>query len=73
MILTNQDRHRDLGLLLLRIGFGLMFIYYGWPKIMGGPPAWAKLGGAVGDFGITFAPAFWGFWRFLPSLAADFY
>nr|WP_092073160.1 hypothetical protein [Dendrosporobacter quercicolus]NSL48756.1 hypothetical protein [Dendrosporobacter quercicolus DSM 1736]SDM54902.1 DoxX [Dendrosporobacter quercicolus] len=47
MILTKRDRHRDLGLLLLRIGFGLMFMYYGWPKIMAGPAAWAKLGGAI--------------------------
>lgn len=61
MIWTSWDRHRDLGLLLLRVGIGLMFMYYGWPKIMGGPVAWTKLGGAVGNFGITIAPVFWGF------------
>ncbi len=61
MILTSWDKHRDLGLLLLRVGIGLMFMYHGWPKIMGGPETWARLGAAVGNFGITFAPAFWGF------------
>ena len=61
MIFTSWDRHRDIGLLILRLGIGMMFMYHGWPKISGGLVTWTKLGAAVGNFGITFAPAFWGF------------
>ena len=61
MILTFLDKHRDIGLLILRIGFGLMFLYHGLPKLFGGPEKWEGLGGAMATFGITFIPAFWGF------------
>ena len=61
MILTFLDKHRDIGLLILRIGFGLLFLYHGLPKLFGGPEKWEKLGGAMATFGITFIPAFWGF------------
>ena len=51
----------NLGLLVLRVGIGAMFIVHGLPKLTGGPEAWRGLGGAIGVFGITFAPVFWGF------------
>jgi len=51
----------DIGLLVLRVGIGIMFMIFGWGKITGGPDTWTQLGGAMGAFGITFAPAFWGF------------
>ena len=54
-------RYRDGGLLFLRIGLGLMFILHGWGKLMGGPLLWQKLGAAIGNFGITFYPHFFGF------------
>jgi putative oxidoreductase len=38
-----------------------MFIIHGAPKLFGGAETWIKLGGAMGNFGITFFPAFWGF------------
>jgi putative oxidoreductase len=50
-----------LGLLLMRIGLGITFICHGFPKLAGGPEGWAGLGGAMGNWGITFAPTFWGF------------
>ena len=50
----------DAGLLALRVGLGLMFLYHGAPKLFGGPEVWAKVGGAAGNFGLSFAPAFWG-------------
>jgi len=50
----------DVGLLILRVGIGVMFMIHGWPKLSGGPEVWVKLGGAIGVFGITFAPTFWG-------------
>ena len=51
----------DVGLLVLRVGFGIMFIVHGYPKITGGPDVWEQLGGAMGTFGITFMPQAWGF------------
>jgi len=55
------ERYRDHGLLVLRVGFGLGFIWYhGWGKITGGPERWAALGGSMEYLGITFAPVFWG-------------
>ncbi len=51
----------DVGLLVIRLGLGVMFIMHGWPKMMAGPDRWAGLGGAMGNLGITFAPAMWGF------------
>lgn len=62
MVLHFLDKYRDTGLLLLRIGFGLMFIYHGYPKIIGGAAGWEKLGAiAMPHLGITFLPVFWGF------------
>lgn len=55
------NRYADAGLLMLRIGIGAMYMFHGWPKITGGPQVWEGLGKAMGVFGITFAPAFWGF------------
>lgn len=50
----------DAGLLVLRLGMGLMFVAHGWPKMLGGPEKWEKLGGAMEHLGIGFAPVFWG-------------
>lgn len=49
-----------LGLLVLRVGLGVMMMVHGYGKVMGGPELWAGLGGAMGHLGITFAPTFWG-------------
>ncbi len=61
MILTAWDRYRDIGLLILRGGIGVMFMFHGWPKISGGPATWVGLGEAMATFGITAFPSFWGF------------
>ncbi len=61
MVLTFLDKHRDIGLLIVRIGLGCMFLFHGLPKLFGGPEKWERLGGAMAAFGITFLPAFWGF------------
>lgn len=57
MILTSLDRYRDVGLLILRIGIGIAFMVHGFPKLIGGPEAWAGLAQFVG---IDFFPAFFG-------------
>jgi putative oxidoreductase len=61
MILTSLGKYRDVGLLILRIGIGGMYLYHGFPKISGGPEKWEKLGMAMKYVGIEFAPVFWGF------------
>ena len=61
MNLQFMDRFRDLGLLILRLGIGFMFIMHGLPKINGGPVMWEKLGLATGNLGIHVFPVFFGF------------
>lgn len=56
-----MDRFHDLGLLALRVGIGGMFMGHGWPKLAGGSKAWFKLGKAMAELGIDFAPTFFGF------------
>jgi putative oxidoreductase len=52
----------DIGLLVLRLGFGLAFIWFhGWDKITAGPERWEMLGGNMANYGITFWPSLWGF------------
>lgn len=51
----------DLGLLILRVGIGAMFMVHGYPKITGGPDKWTQLGSVMGIFGIKMFPQFWGF------------
>jgi putative oxidoreductase len=59
---STETKLRDVGLLILRLGFGATFAYqHGWDKIVAGPQAWAKLGGTMALLGVTFAPVFWGF------------
>ena len=66
MLWEKLHKHRDLGLLVLRLGFGIGFVYYhGWGKVTGGPERWEGLGGAMSRFGIDFAPQFWGFMAML--------
>ena len=55
------SRCQDLALLMFRLGLGGMFMWHGWPKIIGGTEKWSGLGKAMGTFGIDFAPALWGF------------
>ena len=53
---------KDIGLLLMRVGFGGIFILiHGWPKMSGGVTEWAKTGAAMGNLGVHAWPAFWGF------------
>ena len=61
MILHALDRYRDRGLLILRLGIGIMFMCHGIPKLLGGPEVWTKLGGALSAIGVGFAPTFMGF------------
>ena len=61
MKLFKNDHYLHTGLLILRIGIGVMFIIHGAPKMFGGPEIWEKIGGAMANFGLGFFPVFWGF------------
>jgi putative oxidoreductase len=54
-------KYSELGLFLLRIGTGALFIWHGWPKLIGGVDKWVQVGGAMRHLGITVYPAVWGF------------
>ena len=53
--------YHNIGLLIIRIGLGVMFILHGYPKMFGGPEMWIEVGSATQYFGINFAPMFFGF------------
>ncbi|HEX8425995.1 DoxX family protein [Hymenobacter sp.] len=60
-LFNNHYRTHDFGLLLLRVGIGIMFTIHGYPKLIGGPEKWTELGGVMKLMGLNFAPAVWGF------------
>lgn len=57
---ASLGKHSDLGLLLLRLGVGAMFVVHGFPKLTAGSEYWAKLGVTMQNLGVDFAPTFWG-------------
>ena len=61
MFFASLSKHADLGLLLIRLITGCMFLYYGTPMLFGGAEKWAQVGSAMSSIGISFWPAFWGF------------
>ncbi len=60
MIFSSLHKHRDAGLLLLRILIGLSFLAHGLPKLTAGPELWIKLGKSMQYLGIAAYPLFWG-------------
>jgi putative oxidoreductase len=59
---SSDNRSADVGLLLLRVGLGMMFaVFHGGPKLFGGPEVWSQVGMAMGSLGIHAFPRFWGF------------
>ncbi|HMB97713.1 MAG TPA: DoxX family protein [Balneolaceae bacterium] len=56
-----SGKYTDFGLLLLRVGLGVLFILHGFPKLFGGPEMWGRVGMAMQSIGIDFAPVFFGF------------
>lgn len=59
--MRNKIAFVDVGLLILRIGIGIVFIFHGLPKLLGGVETWIQIGSTMSLVGIKFAPSFWGF------------
>jgi len=62
------NRHKDDGLLVLRLGIGLMFIFHGYGKLTGGVEAWRGVGSAMSFVGVRFGYSFWGFMAMVAEL-----
>ncbi len=60
-ILASLGKYRNTGLLIIRVGLGIMFMYHGYPKLLGGPDKWAGVGNSMKYIGIDFLPVLWGF------------
>jgi putative oxidoreductase len=58
---SKLGNYKNFGLLFIRAGLGIMFIYHGYPKLFGGEKAWVELGGSTKYVGVTFFPMVWGF------------
>ena len=59
-LLASLGKYRNTGLLIIRIGLGIMFMFHGYPKLLGGPEQWELIGGAIKYTGIDFLFALWG-------------
>jgi hypothetical protein len=57
-ILGKLGNYRNFGLLIIRVGLGLMFIYHGLPKLAGGVETWRGLGYINQNVGIPFCRYF---------------
>ena len=61
MIGTSLDKHRDAGLLILRVGVGLAFlVLQGLRKFQAGEETLITVGSAMGHIGITSGYYWWG-------------
>ena len=56
----NLGNYKNFGLLIIRVGLGVMFIYHGFPLLGGGVKRWEELGSATKYVGIHFWPVVWG-------------
>ncbi|HWD87048.1 MAG TPA: DoxX family protein [Mucilaginibacter sp.] len=59
-LFSNLGNYKNFGLLIIRIGLGILFIYHGLPKLLGGPHKWEELGTATRYVGVHFLPMLWG-------------
>jgi len=54
-------KYRESGLLLMRVGLGVLFIILTGPVLLHGPGRWASFGSAIRAVGMTSHYQFWGF------------
>jgi len=54
-------KYRDAGLLLMRVGLGVLFVILTGPVLLAGRSRWANFGSAIRNLGLSSNYAFWGF------------
>ena len=60
-LFAQLGNYRNFGLLVVRVGLGIMMFLHGLPKLTGGIPRWESLGQSMGHLHIHVFPVFWGF------------
>jgi len=55
------DKYHDVGLLILRVGIGIMFVFHGFPKLTAGRETLATIGGSSEYMGVNFTLNIWGY------------
>ncbi|WP_295720466.1 DoxX family protein [Mucilaginibacter sp.] len=71
-LLSKLGNYKNTGLLIIRVGLGIMFIYHGYPKLMGGVKGWEQLGESMKYVGIHFLPVMWGLLAAVTELLGGF-
>ena len=62
ILLSVSELHKDLGLLIVRLGIGLSIaLFHGFGKIKSDSEVWERLGRNMQNLGVDFVPVFWGF------------
>lgn len=59
-LFSKLGNYKNFGLFIIRVGLGIMFIYHGYPKLIGGPHKWTQIGTATKYVGVHFWPMVWG-------------
>jgi len=54
-------KYRETGLLIMRVGLGVLFIIITGPVLLSGPAHWASFGSAIRNLGLHTQFQFWGF------------
>ena len=54
-------KYRETGLLIMRVGLGVLFIVLTGPVLLGGPSRWSNFGSAIRNLGVHTHYQFWGF------------
>ena len=54
-------KYREAGLLLMRVGLGVLFVVLTGPVLLAGPSRWANFGSAISNVGLSSNYQFWGF------------
>jgi len=57
----NLGKYKNTGILIIRVGLGIMFIFHGYHKLISGPKSWEMVGTSTKYIGIHFLPVVWGF------------
>ncbi len=69
MIADLKEQKVDMGLLVLRVLIGFMFILHGAPKLFGGTETWTFVGSSMEFVGLKSGFAFWGLMAALAEFA----